>query len=71
MKKIIVLGGTGFVGAHVCEKLVREGWQVTVPTRRAIHAKGIMHLPGLTVQQLDVHDETALTAAVAGHDTLV
>ncbi|MBP9736911.1 MAG: NAD-dependent epimerase/dehydratase family protein, partial [Rhodoferax sp.] len=34
MKKIIVLGGTGFVGAHVCEKLVRAGWQLTLPTRR-------------------------------------
>ena len=71
MKKIIVLGGTGFVGTHVCEKLVREGWQVTVPTRRAINAKAVMHLPGLTVQQLDVHDEAALTHAVAGHDALV
>lgn len=71
MKKIIVLGGTGFVGTHVCEKLVREGWQVTVPTRRAINAKAVMHLPGLTVQELDVHDEAALTHAVAGHDALV
>lgn len=71
MKKIIVLGGTGFVGTHLCEKLVREGWQVTVPTRRAIHAKAVMHLPGLTVQQLDVHDEVALTRVVAGHDALV
>ena len=71
MKKIIVLGGTGFVGTHLCEKLVREGWQVTVPTRRAIHAKAVMHLPGLTVQQLDVHDEAALTRVVAGHDALV
>jgi len=71
MKKIIVLGGTGFVGAHVCEKLVREGWQVTVPTRRASNAKAIKLLPGLTVQELDVQDEAALTRAVAGHDALV
>ena len=26
MKNILVLGGTGFVGAHVCEQLVRAGW---------------------------------------------
>ena len=71
MKKIIVLGGTGFIGTHLCEKLVREGWKVTVPTRRAINAKAVMHLPGLTVQQLDVHDEAALTQAAAGHDALV
>lgn len=71
MKKIIVLGGTGFVGAHVCEKLVREGWQVTLPTRRRSNAVRVMHLPRLTVLELDVHDEAALTRAVAGHDALV
>ncbi len=71
MKKIFVLGGTGFVGTHVCEKLVREGWQVTVPTRRRMSAKAIMLLPGLTVLELDVHDPAALTRAVAGHDAVV
>lgn len=71
MKKILVLGGTGFVGAHVCEKLVREGWQVTVPTRRRDHAREVMSLPGLTVLELDVHDESALGRAVAGHDAVV
>lgn len=71
MKKIIVLGGTGFVGAHVCEKLVREGWAVTVPTRRRIKAKAIMHLPNLTVLELDVNDEAALMRAVPGNDALV
>lgn len=71
MKKVIVLGGTGFVGTHVCEKLVRQGWQVTVPTRRRANAQQIQHLPGLTVRELDVHDSAALQDAVAGHDALV
>ena len=44
MKKILVLGGTGFVGAHVCEKLVREGWHVTVPTRRRANASHLLPL---------------------------
>ena len=71
MKKILVLGGTGFVGTHVCEKLAREGWQVTVPTRRRANATQVMHLPGLTVLELDVHDEAALARVVPGHDALV
>jgi len=71
MKNIFVPGGTGFVGAHVCEKLVRAGWQVTVPTRRRLRAQGIMHLPNLTVLELDVHDDAALNRAMAGHDALV
>jgi NADH dehydrogenase len=71
MKNVLVLGGTGFVGAHVCEKLVRQGWHVTVPTRRRSHAQHLLPLPFLTVLELDVHDEPALTRAVAGHDAVV
>jgi uncharacterized protein YbjT (DUF2867 family) len=71
MKNIFVLGGTGFVGAHVCEKLVREGYSVTVPTRRRVNARKVMHLPGLTVLELDVHNEAALARAMAGHEGVV
>jgi uncharacterized protein YbjT (DUF2867 family) len=71
MKNIFVLGGTGFVGAHVCEKLVRAGWHVTVPTRRRNNAKAIMHLPGLTVLEINVHDEQALSRALGGFDAAV
>ena len=71
MKNIFVLGGTGFVGSYVCEQLVRAGWQVTVPTRRRVNAQAIQHLPGLTVLELDVYDEAALTHAMEGHGAVV
>jgi len=71
MKNVLVLGGSGFVGAHVCEKLVRQGYTVTVPTRRRSNAQGIQHLPQLTVLELDVHNQAALQRAVAGHDVVV
>jgi NADH dehydrogenase len=71
MKNVLVLGGTGFVGAHVCEKLIRAGLRVTVPTRRAVNARNILHLPALTVLECDVHDEAALTQAMAGVDAVV
>jgi NADH dehydrogenase len=71
MKNVLVLGGSGFVGAHVCEKLVRAGASVTVPTRRRNNARKLMHLPTLTVLELDVHDEAALRQVMAGHDAVV
>jgi len=71
MKNILVLGGSGFIGAHVCEKLVRAGYRVWVATRKAEHAKPVMHLPGLTVVVCNVHDEAALTQAAAGMDAVV
>ena len=71
MKKILVLGGTGFVGHHVCEKLVRLSYGVTVPTRRSANAKLIQHLPGLDVLEADIHDPVVLAGLVAGHDAVV
>lgn len=71
MRKVLVLGGTGFVGRHVCEKLARTGWHVTVPTRRAGNAQAIQHLPGLTVLTADVHDEAALRHLLPGHDAVI
>ncbi len=70
-KNILVLGGTGFVGRHVCEKLQREGWAVTVPTRRARNAQSVQHLPGLTVIEANAHDEAALARLLPGHDAVV
>jgi NADH dehydrogenase len=70
-KNILVLGGTGFVGRHVCEKLQREGWAITVPTRRARNAQSVQHLPGLTVIEANAHDEAALTRLLPGHDAVV
>ena len=71
MNKVMVLGGTGFIGQHVCEKLVRQGWSVTVVTRRRTNARHVQHLPLLTVLEIDVHNEGSLTAALVGHDAVV
>lgn len=71
MKKILVLGGTGFVGRHVCEKLARLSYRVTVPTRRRENVKPIQHLPLLDVIEADIHDPAILTRLVAGHDAVI
>jgi NADH dehydrogenase len=71
MAKILVLGGTGFVGRHVCEALQRKGHRITVATRHASHAAAVQHLPLLTVVTADVHDTQALTTLVCGHDAVI
>lgn len=71
MKNVLVLGGTGFVGAHVCEKLVRAGCTITVATRRLGNARSVLHLPSTKILVLDVHDYAALCGAMAGHDAVV
>ncbi len=71
MKRVLVLGGTGFVGRHLCEKLVRAGWSVTVVTRRRGNASAVLSLPGLDVVQADVHDGEAMARLLPGHDAVV
>ena len=70
-QRILVLGGSGFVGRHVCQQLVRAGHQVTVPTRRARHASAVQSLPGLTVLETRALDESSLRQLVSGHDAVV
>ena len=60
MNNVLLLGGTGFIGRHVCEKLHRQGWRITVPTRRARNAASVQHLPRVTVIEANVHDPAQL-----------
>ena len=69
--RILVLGGSGFVGRHVCEHLVRAGCDVTVPTRRPDRATAVQTLPGVTVLRANVHDDAALQSLVRGHDAVI
>ena len=71
MKKIFVMGGTGFVGVSVCAQLLAQGWQVTVPTRKRSAARRAPSAGSVTLLEMDVHDEVALTQALAHQDAVV
>jgi uncharacterized protein YbjT (DUF2867 family) len=68
---IIILGGTGFIGRHLCEKLIRAGHRITVPTCKLENAREIQMLPGLQPIACNVHNAAQLTQAAAGHDLLI
>ncbi|MCM5679330.1 complex I NDUFA9 subunit family protein [Schlegelella sp. S2-27] len=74
MGNIVVLGGTGFVGTHVCEKLVeRSGGAgaLVVPTRRIGHARHLQPLPSLVPVQADVHDDAQLERLLSTADAVI
>ena len=71
MKRILVLGGTGFVGRHFCEKAVQLGCRLSVLTRRRESAKVVQTLPWIDVLVGDVHDEATLKQLLPGHDAVV
>jgi uncharacterized protein YbjT (DUF2867 family) len=69
-RKILILGGSGFVGRHVCSRLSLQHHQITVPTRR-LPARHIQMMPGVSVVQADVNDPQQLQALVHGHDVVI
>ena len=72
--KVLILGGSGFIGRSLCEQLVQHfGGQarITVPTRRLGHAQAIQGLPGLTVVAADVFDGPSLRGLVENADVVI
>ena len=68
---VCVLGGSGFVGRHVCHQLVARGYRVTVPTRDRERAKSLITLPTADVFTADVHDPATLKKVVRGCDAVI
>jgi NADH dehydrogenase len=71
LRKICVLGGSGFVGSSIVAKLDQAGYAVTVLTRRRDSAKHLSLLPNVTVVECNVMDDQALAAALTGADAVV
>ena len=69
--RVLVIGGTGFVGRCIVGRLVAAGHVVHVPTRRLAHARELQVHPTVTVMQADVHDEKALDGLIAGCDAVI
>ncbi len=70
---IVVLGGTGFVGRALCERLAARSasGRIVVPTRRLVHGSALRPLPTLELVEANVHDEVTLTRLLAGADAVV
>ena len=69
--KILVLGGSGFVGGHLIEHLVRLGADITVPTRRLASARALWTQPRVSLVQTDATQPDALARLLPGHDAVV
>jgi uncharacterized protein YbjT (DUF2867 family) len=68
---ICVIGGSGFVGRHICQQLAAQGYRLRVPTRDRERAKALILLPTVDVVVADVQDPAALAAVVRGCDAVI
>jgi uncharacterized protein YbjT (DUF2867 family) len=71
IKKIVVLGGAGFVGRCLVAKLDEAGYQVTVLTRRRERAKHLILLPNVQVEECYLPNTRALKDALKGCDAVI
>jgi uncharacterized protein YbjT (DUF2867 family) len=73
MKKIVITGGTGFVGRNLLERLFEHNSQtrLVVPTRRLANGRQVALLPTVDLVECDVHDPAALPGLLHGADALV
>ena len=70
-RRILVIGGSGFVGRHVVAALATAGLEITVTARRRERAKHLILLPTVEVLEGDVADARHLARLASGHDAVI
>lgn len=68
---IAILGGSGFIGQHLCAALAKAGHQVRVFTRRPAACKQLTVLPTVSVLDVDIYDNKELTLASKDCDVMI
>ncbi|MGH8801585.1 MAG: complex I NDUFA9 subunit family protein [Casimicrobiaceae bacterium] len=59
-QRVLIIGGSGFVGRHVVAKLAAQGHAVVVITRRRARARHLILLPTVTVVESNPYDPAVL-----------
>ena len=69
---VCVLGGSGFIGRHVCHALAAAGYRIRVATHDRERAKEqLILLPTVDVVPANIHDPAQLATFVRGADAVI
>jgi NADH dehydrogenase len=72
INRICILGGSGFVGQTLANRLTRDRYQLKMLTRRREkHKENLILLPTLDLVQADVHDLDQLKENFSGCDAVI
>jgi uncharacterized protein YbjT (DUF2867 family) len=70
-QRIVILGGTGFVGSHLVPRLHADGHVIKILSRNREQHRELGVLPRASVVTADVDDETVLRSVLAGADVAI
>jgi NADH dehydrogenase len=71
LKKVLLIGGSGFVGGWIANRLSERGIRVTIPTRHRDNTKKLILLPTVYTVEADVHDPHELASLMNGVDAVI
>ncbi len=71
VRKLLVLGGTGFVGHQLLPRLSQAGYSLTVLTRNKAQHRELALIPRLRLCNGDVNDPEVLAAHMTGQDAVI
>jgi len=78
--KALVTGAAGFIGSHLCERLLAAGWSVTAvdsfddfydPDMKRRNIDGCVKNTGFRLVEADIRDADAMVAAAGNADIIV
>ena len=70
-QRLVILGGSGFVGHALLPRLCRDGHQVVLLSRNLGQHYDRLLPPGVILREMDVYDPDALRGAFAGADAVI
>ena len=70
-KRVVIVGGSGFIGSAIANRLCEAGVKVLIPTRRRSRAGHVLLLPNADVVETDVHDPAALARLFEDADAVI
>jgi len=71
IQKVCILGGSGFVGRHIANRLSDERIEKVVLTRHRERNRHLLPIPNLQLVEADVHDDKQLLEYFDGCDAVI
>jgi len=72
-KRVVVTGGSGFIGAYLVRRLLHSGWNVTVLDNliRGDQSRLTPVMHDIRLLNVDIRDQEAVTDAIKNHDVVM